>query len=263
MTESPPLLRAILEGTGVRAALRHLLAPLLVAGALLIFAADGRAQDSYGENDPLEDFNRVMFDVNQTVDGLVLKPLAEFYVLVLPGEVRHRISNVLDNLGEPLNVINNLAQGKVERAGSTVMRFTVNSTLGVAGIFDVATDWGYEHTPEDFGQTLAAWGIGGEPFLTLPLLGPSNPRDAVGFGVDWVADPVGYLLPSEAGIARGATSGISQRAAFIDELETLERTSLDFYAAMRELYRQYRGNVIRDGAPPPAMDVPDFDFDEE
>jgi len=263
MTESPPLLPAAPRTPGNYAVLTRILALVLLVGALLVFTADGRAQDPYGADDPLEDVNRVVFEVNQTIDGLVLKPLAEFYVLVLPEEVRRRISNVLDNLGEPLNLVNNLAQGKMERAGSTLMRFSVNSTLGFAGIFDVATDWGYEHTPEDFGQTLASWGIGGEPFLMLPLLGPSNPRDAVGFAVDWVVEPVGYLLTSDVGLARSITSGISQRAAFLDELETLERTSIDFYASMRELYRQYRGNSIRDGAPPPAMDVPDFDFDDE
>ena len=106
-------------------------------------------------------------------------------MFVLPVEARHRIANILKNLGEPLNLVNNLAQGKFERAGSTLTRFAINSTIGVGGIFDAATYWGYERTPEDFGQTLASWGLGEGPFLMLPLLGPSNPRDAVGFGVDW------------------------------------------------------------------------------
>ena len=97
----------------------------------------------------------------------------------------------------------------------------------------------------------------------LPLLGPSNPRDAVGFGVDLVADPMGFLLTDEAGLARSITSGISQRAAYLDELESVESTSVDFYAAMRELYRQYRAMEIRDGAPPTVMEIPDFDFDED
>ena len=247
----------------VGAALGRWLACTLLACALIAAAADGRAGDAYEDNDPLEGLNRAVFEVNQAIDALVLKPVAEFYVAVLPGEVRYRIANVLSNLGEPLNLVNNLAQGKFERAGSTLTRFSINTTFGVVGIFDVATGWGYEHAPEDFGQTLASWGIGGEPFLMLPLLGPSNPRDAVGFGVDWVADPMGYMLPADAGLARSVTSGVSQRAEHLDNLETLERTSVDFYAALRELYRQYRANEIRDGAPPPVMDVPDFDLDEE
>ena len=245
-----------------RAVRRHLVLAFL-AGALLGFAADGRADDADGDDDPLEGYNRVMFEINRTIDGLLLKPAAQFYVTVLPHEVRYRISNVLYNLGEPINLLNNVAQGKMERAGTTFMRFSINSTVGLVGIFDVAGEWGYERASEDFGQTLASWGVGGDPFLMLPLLGPSNPRDAAGFAVDWAADPLGYMLPSDAGLARSITSGVSQRAEHLKDLETVERTSIDFYTALRELYRQYRANEIRDGAPPPAMAVPDFDFDGE
>ncbi len=261
MTESPSRPPAAHPARAALAALRRCLVIALFAGVLLGWAADGRASD--GDSDPLEGYNRVMFEINQTVDGLLLKPAAEFYVLAVPEGVRFRISNVLGNLGEPLNLLNNLAQGKMERAGTSFMRFTVNSTVGVVGIFDVATDWGLERAPEDFGQTLASWGVGGEPYLVLPLLGPSNPRDAVGFGVDWVADPVGHLMPAEGGVARGVLSGVSQRAEHIENLETLERTSVDFYAALRELYKQYRENAIRDGAAGASLEVPDYDFDEE
>ena len=263
MSESLPRRPAPPRAIGFLDALRRHLALVLIAVALLGFAADGRAQDPYAANDPLEDVNRAVFEFNQAVDSVILKPLAELYVFVLPQEVRHRITNVLRNLGEPLNLVNNLAQGKFERAGSTLSRFAINSTVGLGGIFDVATDWGYERTPEDFGQTLASWGVGEQPFLMLPILGPSNPRDAIGFGVDMVADPMGYLLTGDAGLARSITSGVSQRAQYLDELETVESTSVDFYAAMRELYRQYRATEIRDGAPPTVLEIPDFDFDDE
>jgi len=263
MSESLPRQAAPPRATGRLAPPLRLLAILLLVGGLLCAAVDGRAQDPYDVNDPLEDFNRVMFEVNQTIDRFLLKPIAEAYVFIFPNEVRHRIANVLGNLGEPLNLVNNAAQGKFERAGSTLMRFTLNSTVGVGGIFDVAGDLGYERSPEDFGQTLAAWGIGGEPFLMLPLLGPTNPRDAGAFVIDWIVDPYSYILPAEAGLARSVTSGVSQRAQYLEELETLEATSVDYYAALRELYRQYRATEIRDGAPPPAMEIPDFDFDEE
>ena len=263
MSESLPRRLAPPRATGIFAALRSPLAILILAGALLGFAADGRAQDEYGVDDPLEDINRAVFEFNQILDTLILKPAAEVYVFVLPEEVRHRITNVLRNLGEPLNLANNLAQGKFERAGSTLTRFAINSTMGVGGIFDVATDWGYERAPEDFGQSLASWGFGDRPYIVLPLLGPSNPRDAIGFAVESVADPMGLLLTDEAGLARSITSGVSQRAAYLDELETVEQTSVDFYAALRELYRQYRATEIRDGAPPTVMEIPDFDFDED
>ncbi len=263
MSESLPRQPAPPRAAGFFAAPLRLLATLLLAGGLLFAAADGRAQDPFGDNDPFEDFNRTMFEVNQTIDRYLLKPAAETYVFLFPNEVRYRISNVLSNLGEPLNLVNNVAQLKFERAGSTLMRFALNSTIGVAGIFDVAADLGYERTPEDFGQTLASWGIGGEPFLMLPLLGPSNPRDAASTAVDWLLDPVSYILPAEAGLARSVTSGVSLRAQYLEELETLESTSVDFYAAMRELYLQYRATEIRDGASLPAMEIPDFDFDDE
>ena len=175
MSESLPRQPAPRRAIGLFAAPPRLLAILLLTGALLCVAAEGRAQDPFDANDPLEDFNRAMFEVNQTIDRFLLKPIAEAYVFILPDEVRLRIANVLSNLSEPLNLVNNAAQGKFERAGSTLMRFTVNTTIGVGGIFDVAGEWGYERTPEDFGQTLAAWGIGGEPFLMLPLLGRPIP----------------------------------------------------------------------------------------
>ena len=263
MWESPARRFARTRPGGALAALRRYLTLVLLTAALLGFATDGRAQDPYAVDDPLEDLNRAVFEFNQVFDSFILEPAAEIYVFVLPEGVRHHIRNVLRNLGEPLNLVNNLAQGKFERAGSTFTRFALNSTIGVGGIFDVATDWGYERAPEDFGQTLAAWGLGDGPFLTLPLLGPTNPRDAVGFGVDMVADPMGYLLTGEAGLARSIASGVSQRAQYLDELETLESTSVDFYAALRELYRQYRATEIRDGAPPTVMEIPDFDFDED
>ena len=263
MSESLPRRRALPRTIGFPAALQRCAAAVLLGLALLGFAADGRAQDPYGADDPLEDVNRAVFEFNQAIDSVILKPAAEVYVFLLPDVVRQRITNVLRNLGEPLNLVNNLAQGKFERAGSTLTRFAINSTIGVGGVFDAATDWGYPRAPEDFGQTLASWGIGDSPFLMLPVLGPSSPRDAVGFGVDMFADPMSYVLVDEAGLARSITSGVSQRAQYLDELETLESTSVDFYAAMRELYRQYRATEISDGAPPTVMEIPDFDFDDD
>jgi phospholipid-binding lipoprotein MlaA len=245
----------------VFASAKRLIALFIVAGTLIGCAASN--QDPDDVNDPLESYNRVMFDINRTIDGVLLKPVAEFYVLIMPTWVQERVSNVLDNLGEPLNFANNLLQGKFERAGITVTRFALNSTLGVIGIFEVADEFGLERKPEDFGQTLASWGVGEGPFLMLPLLGPSNPRDAVGFAVDWVIDPMNYVLTDDARLGRTISRGIEQRSANLDNLEALEKTSIDFYAAMRELYRQFRANAIRDGALPPAMPIPSIDLDDD
>ena len=254
--------RAGSEGRAAFAFARRYLALALAAAALIGCAADGRHADPYDVNDPLEDYNRVMFDINRTIDGVLMKPAAELYVLVLPTRVQRGVSNLLDNLGEPLNAANNLFQGKVERAGASTGRFVINSTLGLIGIFEVADEVGLERAPEDFGQTLASWGFGEGPFLVLPVLGPSTPRDALGLAVDSVADPVSRVSSGETGLARAIARGVERRAAYLHDLEVLEQTSIDFYAAIRELYRQFRANEIRDGAPAPAIPIPMLDLDD-
>lgn len=231
---------------------------LLLAAVLLAGCAAAGPDDA---NDPLEGYNRAMFGINGVIDGVLLKPAAELYVLAPPAPVRRGVSNLLDNLGEPLAAANNLLQGKATRAGTSLGRFAVNSTLGLGGVFDVAEGWGWERAPEDFGQTLASWGVGEGPYLMLPLLGPSNPRDALGFAVDWVADPPGRVLGDTPVLARAALGGMARRADYLDTFEVLQETSVDFYAAMRGFYRQYRANAIRDGAPAP-ISIPDMDMDE-
>lgn len=231
---------------------------LSLAAVLLASCAAAGPDDA---NDPLEGYNRAMFSINGVIDGVLLKPAAELYVLALPAPVRRGVSNLLDNLGVPLDAANNLLQSKALRAGRSLGRFAVNSTLGLGGVFDVAKGWGWERAPEDFGQTLASWGAGEGPYLVLPLLGPSNPRDALGFVVDWVADPPGHVLNGRFGLARTALGGVARRADYLDPLEVLQETSVDFYAAMRGFYRQYRANAIRDGAPAP-LSIPDMDMDE-
>lgn len=231
---------------------------LALATVLLAGCAAAGPDDA---NDPLEGYNRAMFGFNGMVDGVLLKPAAELYVRGLPTPLRRGVSNLLDNLGAPLDAANNLLQGKAARAGMSLGRFAVNSTLGLGGVFDVAEGFGWERAPEDFGQTLASWGMGEGPYLVLPLLGPSNPRDALGFAVDWAADPPGRVLGDMFGLGRTVVSGVARRADYLDTLDVLEETSVDFYAAMRGFYRQYRANAIRDGAPAPIA-IPDTDMDE-
>jgi phospholipid-binding lipoprotein MlaA len=236
-----------------------------LALAMLAGCATGNpdaADDDYGPSDPLESYNRVMFDINQTIDGVLLKPAAILYDGILPEWGQERVTNVLNNLGEPVNFANNLLQGEIERAGITLGRFVINSTIGILGVFEVAEDWGLPRSPEDFGQTLAVWGVGDQPYLMLPLFGPSNPRDAIGLVVDWLLDPFTYIFNSEQRLARTATRGVSLRAENIENLETLEETSLDFYAAMRELYTQYRDNEIRNGDLPPPIPIPSITLED-
>jgi len=205
-------------------------------------------------NDPFEPVNRKILDVNQFVDGLLLKPVAKAYVAVLPEDARNAIRRVLDNMKEPTLFINNVLQGEFKRAGITLGRFGLNTTAGVGGIFDVAGQWGLDRQPADFGQTLFVWGLPEGPYLILPILGPSNPRDAVGMGIDSYADPFTILAESKGlqqlTIGRFVAGGVDQRARVLDVLDQLEKNSLDFYAELRSLSQQQRAAELRHGAAP-------------
>ena len=212
-------------------------------------------------NDPLESMNRVVFSFNQFADGLLFKPLAILYTM-LPTVVQDGIGGMLETMRTPVTLANNLMQGELERAGETVGRFAVNATAGIGGFFDVAAEFGLEGHREDFGQTLAVWGSGEGMYLVLPLFGPSNPRDAIGLGVDTFLDPLRYYLDTEPLLYRTAVRGIHERASVIDALDEIERTSIDFYATMRSLYRQHRDDVIRNGDPAPIVPIPGISFDD-
>ena len=218
--------------------------------------------ETYSANDPFEDVNRVTFAVNQTLDGLILKPAAEIYVGVVPQWGRNRVNDALNNLGEPVNFANALLQWDIERAVTAMLRFGFNSTIGLGGFFDVAEGIGLSYVDEDFGQTLGVWGVGAGPYLVLPLFGPSNPRDAIGIGVDWLLDPISRALRDHENYQRMIARGIDRRASHLKDLEALQETSIDFYAAMRELYRQYRANEIRNGKLPSPLPIPSITHEE-
>jgi len=200
-------------------------------------------------NDPLEPMNRYFFEVNYGLDQLLFKPVAAWYNLILPAPVEQGVHNFLVNLNSPVIFANDAMQGNGPRAGITAKRFLINSTLGVAGIFDVAANWwGLKHHDEDFGQTLAVWGVGEGPYLVAPILGPSNPRDLTGVGVDSVMDPWGWVLPSHLqwiNYTRTGVYAVDIRARNLDTLDQIRKGSLDYYATMRSLYRQHRNDEIK------------------
>jgi phospholipid-binding lipoprotein MlaA len=213
-------------------------------------------------NDPLEDANRKIFDFNQLVDRNVLVPVAEAYRSVLPELVRDSLRDFLRNLRAPLIFANNALQGDFEGAGQTFARFTLNSTLGVGGLIDVAGRWGQlPYHEEDLGVTFGVWGVPEGPYLVVPVLGPSNPRDLVGQTGESFGDPFNLLVTGNPytlywiPFVRGGVSGIDQRSRYIETLSDIERTSLDYYATIRSLYRQRRAALIRgqrENLPPPA-----------
>jgi len=202
-------------------------------------------------NDPFENTNRKIFEFNQFVDRNAIVPVAKAYRAALPDPVRDSLRDFLNNLREPLVFVNDTLQGQFDRAGKDVARFVVNSTIGMAGTVDVMGRWGVPYHEEDLGITLGTWGVPEGPYLVVPILGPSTPRDlggqiAEGFGDPWNQLVTGnpwtlYWIP----FARGFVSGIDTRSRYIETLADIERTSLDYYATLRSLYRQRRAAQIR------------------
>ncbi|GGC56466.1 lipoprotein [Siccirubricoccus deserti] len=251
--------------------LSSLTIPLLavtLAGSLLAGCAtrpDPSDPDEVAEfrqtNDPAEPFNRAMYDVHQGIDRVVLRPVAVAYRDVVPQPVRTGVRNLLGNLRTPVILANDMLQGEPRRAGDTLGRFIINSTLGIAGIFDVAAShFGVRGHAEDYGQTLAVWGMGEGPYLFIPVLGPSNPRDLAGFGMGIAGDPLTWVGQGVAvDVLTGTRAGVTvvdTRESLINTLDDVERTSLDPYATLRSAYRQRRNAEIRNSndiiAPPAA-----------
>lgn len=227
-----------------------LIGPALLGGcAARPPASDPEAVADYESvNDPLEPTNRVFYVINNGLDTAVLRPAAQAYRFVLPQRVRTGVHNVLANLSTPVLLGNDILEAKPRRAGDTTMRFLINTTAGVAGVFDVARDWGYPAHDSSFGTTLALWSLPEGPFLFLPVLGPSNPRDALGFGVDVTMDPLTWVGQGTAVTAlkwsRYGVSALDQRERVLDAIDSIKKTALDPYATFRSLYRQHRASEI-------------------
>lgn len=213
-------------------------------------------------NDPFEGSNRFFFKVNQVLDDILLRPVSVGYRAVVPEFARDGVRNFMNNLNSPVIFANDLLQGEGDRAGDTLVRFGINSTIGLGGLIDVAKEVGYGYHDEDFGQTLAVWGVDEGPYLYLLLMGPSSARDFTGFVVDRGLDPLTYVNWGDddleyVPIARTVLNVIDLRSRNIETLDDIERSSVDYYASIRSLYRQSRADAIRNGAP--SEDLPDFD----
>jgi phospholipid-binding lipoprotein MlaA len=201
------------------------------------------ADDTDSDNDPAEGVNRAIFKANLAADHAVMRPVAQAYSDHVPEAVQTGIHNVVQNLKEPAVAVNDLLQGNVNHAWRAVERLAVNTTVGAAGVVDVAAKWGLPPHKADFGQTLAVWGVEEGPFVELPLLGASNPRDAVGTAVDLALNPltfVGAAPATYAGVATGGANVLDTRVQHLRDLDELERNSLDYYATLRSVYRQHR-----------------------
>jgi len=215
-------------------------------------------------NDPLEPVNRAIFAFNEFIYALIIRPIADAYVLVIPQEARDGVKNALGNVRSPVVLANDLLQGEFTRAWQTTERMFINTTVGVGGVVDVAKMWGINGHDEDVGQTLAVWGVPEMFYLVLPILGPSNPRDAVGTFADGYLDPLSYWMSNtnreEITWGRTVLSGVDSYSRVMDDLKKLKETSIDYYAAIRSISRQKRETEIRNGAPL-VTPLPDIRYD--
>lgn len=214
---------------------------------------DYDAYDSYYSapiSDPLEPLNRGIFKFNEVVDTVIMKPVARSYVFIVPEFGRDRVHNAVSNLGEPVNMLNGFLQGNPERGFTSLWRFIINSTLGVAGLFDFAGhNFGLVEVEEDFGQTMGFYGWGSGPYLVLPILGPSSVRDAFGRVVDVVSNPFNYVDNDRFIYGRFIVTAIDARSRNLELIDSIYRDSVDPYATIRAAYAQRRAALIRNNEP--------------
>jgi phospholipid-binding lipoprotein MlaA len=232
-----------------RQVLRHLL--LLWAFVLLpaVVPAYAQSADPDVDSDPWEGFNRSMFWFNERLDDYVVAPAARGWDFVMPTFVQDSISNFFDNLNVPIVTVNALLQGKPTQAGVGLARFLVNTTMGFAGFFDpAASELGLEPVREDFGQTLGVWGLGPGPYMVLPFLGPSSPRDAVGLGVDGALAVYPWFIPAVYLYASRPVDLVNTRAGLLGPIADSRKSALDYYVFVRNAYVQYRQALVTDKA---------------
>lgn len=226
--------------------MKHIALSLAVLAAVCVSPL-ARAQEVY---DPIEPVNRAVFGFNNALDTVVLDPAVIAYRAALPKPVRTGIKNFIRHLESPLYLANNLLQGDLKGAKVTLERTIINTFVGFGGLMDVAASEGIEADPEDFGQTLAVWGVGSGPYLVLPVLGPSNARDTAGLIVDSYADPLSRYADNidkdEIAYARAAVKGLVLKNDFYDAQQDLKKNSADYYAAIRSAAKQRREADIRD-----------------
>jgi phospholipid-binding lipoprotein MlaA len=228
----------------------------LVAGTM---ANGGPALAEENEHDPLEGFNRAMFAVNEGLDTVLVKPVAQAYDFVVPLPAKAGVGSFFGNISDVRNVLNNALQGKLADAGTDLGRLLINSTIGIFGLFDVASELGLERHDEDFGQTLAVWGWEDSDFLFWPIIGPRTVRDTGGWVVDAYTDPTWYTLNKSVAARNSllALRFVDVRASLLPSDKVVEEAALDKYAYVRDAYLQRRRNQIFDGRPPRLEDVLD------
>ena len=231
-----------------------------ILACLTLAACTTRSPEALAEHDPFEPTNRFWFGATQKADKYFAKPVAKAYVAVVPEPARTGLHNVLTNINQPVVMGNEVLQGSPKAAVSTLGRFVVNSTVGVGGIIDVASKIGIPSDDQDGGVTFGKWGVPEGPYLFLPLLGPAPPRDLLGRVADNYMQPLTWIkFPGQHTLTYSILGAnfLDARAQNLDQLDAIERTSVDFYATTRSLYRQHRNAQIN-GNQAPTQNLPNF-----
>ena len=234
----------------------------VIAVALLLNGCAGigpqKEKDAFADpRDPWERYNRDMFAFNESVDQTFLKPLARGYKNVMPEVLDRGVTNFFTNLDDVTSIVSNLLQFKLRHAASDFGRVTLNSTVGLLGFFDVATNMNLPRHDEDFGQAFGAWGIAPGPYLVLPVIGPSSARDGVGFIGDWLTNPTTYVEPASVSWGLRGVELIDLRADLLGASRVLDQAALDRYEFVRDAYLQKRRYEVYDGNPPLEDDFPE------
>jgi phospholipid-binding lipoprotein MlaA len=227
--------------------------PARIKSLALAFAAAGLlagCATSGSPKDPIEGFNRAMFAFNEGLDSAIIKPVATGYEAALPSPIRTGVTNFFGNIADLLIGVNNLLQGKAPEAFSDLSRVVINSTIGLLGTFDVASDVGLEKHNEDFGQTFGRWGVGSGAYVVIPVFGPRTARDTVGLILDVAADPVTHVHPNSARNVSLVLRTVNDRANLLPADKVVEEAALDKYSYIRDAYLQRRRNLIYDGNAP-------------
>ncbi len=219
------------------------------AGLLAGCATSGNPKD------PIEGFNRAMFAFNEGLDTAIIKPVATGYEAVLPSPIRTGVTNFFSNIEDVFIGVNNLLQGKVPEAFSDLGRVVINTTVGILGVIDFASDAGLEKHDEDFGQTFGRWGVGNGAYVVIPVFGPRTVRDTVGLVLDVAADPVVQHRPKRTRDAAVVLRLVNDRANLLAADKVVEEAALDKYSYIRDAYLQRRRNLIHDGNPPREVEA--------
>jgi len=259
-----------LKASNMSGSHHSLLKILILIISLSLLSACASVPGGPTKGDPFESYNRAMFKFNDGLDEYVMRPVARGYDAVLPGPVKTGVSNFFSNLGDIFVIINDLLQFKFKQAVSDTTRFVVNSTLGLYGLFDISTPMGMEKHHEDFGQTLATWGIGEGPYIVLPFFGPKTMRGTAGFVIESSYDPVYDIENDDVMWGTVVLRAIDERYKLLGASRVVDQAALDKYSFVRDAFLQHRRNLVHDGnppqqelAPPPSSDPEDLDLEKE